>query len=156
MPRRGVRQDSPGRKPWEPWQAQMSALKGRCRQLRPFQAGILGAHVARARALACPARPFQGRSVGGSPSAKMRAVSQGLRPGLSCTTLSGSRPPDTARACITSRPRRYWPRSNSGSKLVQTASEYCVIRNFWGTPRFWLISDWSSWNLRYFWCKNVS
>ena len=85
----GVRQDSPGRKPWEPWRAWMSALTGRCRRLRPFQAGILGAHVARARpwsllldpvrvgawvflqvrrcvpfpracALGCPARPFQG------------------------------------------------------------------------------------------------
>ena len=86
----GVRQDSPGRKPWVPWQVRMSALTGRCRQLRPFQAGILGAHVARARALAFAARPFQGRSVGGSPSEKMRAFSQGLRPGLSCTTLSGS------------------------------------------------------------------
>jgi len=68
----------------------MSALTGRCRRLRPFQAGILGAHVAGARALAFAARPFQGRSVGVSPSAKMCAFSQGLRPGLSCATLSGS------------------------------------------------------------------
>ena len=86
----GVRQDSPGRKPWEPWRAWMSALTGRCRRLRPFQAGILGAHVARARALAFAARPVQGRSLGVSPSAKMCAFSQGLRPGLSCATLSGS------------------------------------------------------------------
>jgi len=55
----GVRQDSPGRKPWGPWRARMSALTGRCRRLRPFQAGILGVHVARARALAFAARPFR-------------------------------------------------------------------------------------------------
>jgi len=57
----GVRQDSPGRKPWDLWQVRMSALNGRCRPLRLFPVGILGVHVARARALACPARPFQGR-----------------------------------------------------------------------------------------------
>ncbi|MBP1598085.1 MAG: hypothetical protein H6Q05_3462, partial [Acidobacteria bacterium] len=44
----------------------------------------------RARALAFAARPFQGRSLGVSPFAKMCAFSQGLRPGLSCATLSGS------------------------------------------------------------------
>ena len=33
---KGVRQESPGRKPWELRQVQMSALKGRCRLLRPF------------------------------------------------------------------------------------------------------------------------
>ena len=86
----GLRQDSPGRKPWELWQVRMSALNGRCRPLRLFHVGILGVHVARARALACPARPFQGRSVGDSPGARMRVSSQGLRPGLSCATLSGS------------------------------------------------------------------
>jgi len=86
----GVRQDSPGRKPWELWQVRMSALNGWCRPLRLFRVGILGVHVAGARALACPARPFQGRSVGDSPGARMRVSSQGLRPGLSCATLSGS------------------------------------------------------------------
>ena len=44
----------------------------------------------RACALGCPARPFQGRTVGDSPGARMRVSSQGLRPGLSCATLSGS------------------------------------------------------------------
>jgi len=33
---------------------------------------------------------LQGRSVGDSPGARMRVSSQGLRPGLSCTTISGS------------------------------------------------------------------
>jgi len=63
----GVRQDSPGRKPWELRQVRMSALNGRCRPVRHFRVGILSVHVTRARALACPARPFQGRSVGDSP-----------------------------------------------------------------------------------------
>jgi len=86
----GVRQDSPGRKPWELRQVRMSALNGRCRPVRHFRVGILSVHVTRARALACPARPFQGRSVGDPPGARMRVSSQGLRPGLSCATLSGS------------------------------------------------------------------
>ena len=97
----------------------MSALNGRCRPLRLFRAGILGVHVTMARALlvlhdpfrvgawviprgrecvflpgacapGCPARPFQGRNVGDSPGARMRVSSRGLRPGLSCATLSGS------------------------------------------------------------------
>jgi len=57
----GVRQDSPGRKPWELRQVRMSALNGRCRPLRLFQVGILAVHVTMARAPVFPARPFQGR-----------------------------------------------------------------------------------------------
>jgi len=69
----GVRQDSPGRKPWELRQVRMSALNGRCRPLRLFQVGILAVHVTMARAPVFPARPFQGRCVGDSPGARIVA-----------------------------------------------------------------------------------
>ena len=85
----GVRQDSPGRKPWEPWQARMSALKGRCRLLRPFQSRIPGVHVPGfAPSLSCST--LSGSERRGTPGEGMSALSQGLRPGLSCSTLSGS------------------------------------------------------------------
>ena len=41
----GVRQDSPGRKPWEPRQVQLPTLKRWCRLLRSFWDGILCIHT---------------------------------------------------------------------------------------------------------------
>ena len=63
----------------EPSQAHLSALKLRCSRLRPFQAGIPGAPVARARALACPARP-SGSERGWFPEGEGGCFFPGLAP----------------------------------------------------------------------------
>ena len=63
----------------EPSQAHLSALKLRCSRLRPFQAGIPGAPVARARALACPARP-SGSERGWFPKGEGGCFFPGLAP----------------------------------------------------------------------------